>query len=806
MTSKRKWKAAGLFYFSVLFFLIPSQASAYIDPSVTSYAVQALAGVLVAAGAFFAAYGRKTRRLILKGLGIDDHSGKVQEPEAQIYMEELLEETAARKAAFEASRKGVSAGNGKADRIRCLVLSLICGLAAAMTFILRPTICFYLDNENEFWFSLGSVIGNLLLIFGLTAAVIALIHALLPDRKIRSPRLLLAVLVAAVTLCAYIQNHFMSSYLPLLTGDPIDWSHYTKWGLASIALWGGVVALAVAGFVFHPRTAKVLSYGILALLLVLETFAGGYTLATAEHEDRETNTYFSTEGLFQVSKAGNIVILVSDTFEGTYMNAILERYPEYRDMLDDITYYDNVTGVSVFTYLSYGQFLTGVDFPLDADSTEGLDYCFEHETTISAVHQNGWDIGYYTKFSPTENLRDKLVNFVSDRLIPDAATAQNIATMMVRSTLFQSLPQFLKPYFMVYSVDYEQQKKNLVNKTETTKPFTENDRLIFDHIKDEGLEAYEGKPKYSVIELLGVHAPSVLNAEFEEVEYSEDVPILERKIEAGRAQLNLLRRYLDDLKKAGVYEDSTVIMTADHGFGMRYYPVFLVKEAHRKATGFQTDHTPLSVLEDLKPLLNNLSSGRTFTEAVQNLQLPQDRTRHALSYHGETYKAKTESKTVITIEGEAKDPASYRIEQDTFAINEDFAGRCSVGVPFISGGALSGDVAVYGLEGGFVYSNTVLFDVILPEPADRDLTMRLNLVNVRESKQRVIAMMDGHIIGEDQLNAGEQKEVSIALPVQKNEKFRIELKFPDTEVESPVIETMGWVNYRSAWIDSAVIE
>ncbi len=806
MTAKRKWKVAGLIYFSVLFFLIPSQAFAYIDPSVTSYAVQALAGILVAAGAFFAAYGRKTRRLILKGLGIDDRSGRPQEPEAQIYMEELLEETAARKAAFEASRKVVH-GNKKADRIRCLVLSLICGLAAAMTFILRPTVCFYLDNENEFWFSLSSVIGNLLLIFGLTAGVIALIHALLPDRKIQSPRLLSAAIIAAVTLCAYIQNHFMSSYLPLLTGDPIDWSRYAGWGLASIALWGGTLALAVAGFVFRPRTAKVLSYGILALLLILETFAGGYTLITAKHEDREINTYCSTEGMYQVSKAGNIVILVSDTFEGTYMNAILERYPEYHDILDDITYYDNVTGISSFTYFSYAQFLTGVDFPIGVAEKEGLNYCFEHETTVDAVHKNGWDVAYYTKFSPTENLRDKLINYVSDRLIPDTATAWNIATMMVRSTLFQSLPQILKPYFMVYTVDYEQQKKNLEDKTETAEPFIEDDdQRFFNHVKDQGLEAYDGKPKYSIVELFGVHAPSVRNAEFERIEYSEDVPILDRKVEAGRAQLNLLCRYLDDLKKAGVYEDTTVIMMADHGFGMRFYPVFLVKEAHRKAEGFQIDHTPLSAKDDLKSILVGLTSGNTFTETVHKLQIGQDRVRQALNYHGESYKGKTDTKTIIAIDGEAKAPASYRIEKDDFAIDDQFTGRYRIGNPFISGGTPSGDVAVYGIEGGLTYSRTVLFDVLPVEPSDRDLTLKLNLVNVRGSKQRVVAMMDGNMISEHELDAGEQKEIEVFLPVQKKERFQIELQFPDTEVESPIIETMGWVNYRSVWIDTAVIE
>jgi hypothetical protein len=51
-------------------------AGAYMDPSVTTYAVQAIAGVAVAAGAFAAIYWRKARRKINEKLGVDENSKK----------------------------------------------------------------------------------------------------------------------------------------------------------------------------------------------------------------------------------------------------------------------------------------------------------------------------------------------------------------------------------------------------------------------------------------------------------------------------------------------------------------------------------------------------------------------------------------------------------------------------------------------------------------------------------------------------------------------------------------------------------
>lgn len=807
MTSKHRWRIAGLIYFAILFYLIPAQALAYIDPSVTSYAVQALAGIVVAAGAFFAAYGRKARKRILKSLGIDDVSGKPQEPKAEIYLEDLREENERRKADYEDLSRSAPTEK-KADRIRYAILSVICGLAVAMTLILRPCISFYLDNEGEFWFSLGSVIGKILLVFGGAAMITALIHALLPDKRIQSPRLLFAALAAAIALCAFFQNHAMSSYLPVLTGDPIDWSKYSVWGIASAALWGGVIILSIAGFIWRPRALKMAAYGVLVLLLCTESISGAYALATAKHENQKTGAYFTAEGLYDTSEAGNIVILVSDTFEGTYMNEILEQYPEYREMLNDITYYDNVTGVSIFTYFSYGQFLTGIDYPLGMASEEGVQYCFEHETTIDTVRNNGWDVGYYTTFSPTKNLKGKVINYCEDELTPDSGTAWKLTGNIIRSTLFQSMPQVIKPFFLVYTSDYEGLKAEFYNKPKNVQPYVEDDMLFYQHIIKEGLEAKAGKPKYSVIQFWGIHEPSTLNAEYERVEFDESVPVEERKIEGGRAQLKLLREYLDCLKAAGTYDNTTVIMMADHGFGLRYYPVFLVKEAHRKTEGFRTDHTPLSIREDLETLLAGMTAGERFSETAAKMKIPDNRIRYALSYRGQEYDNKIDVRSLVEINGEAKDPASYRVVKDEFAINDQLDKRYQAGTPFVSGRVISDNVDSYGMVGEYTIGHTALFDLQMNEAAKEDLTLKMRVYNMVYTDQRVIICLDGKELAEVNLpwDVQEIKEITVPLPVQGKDRIQIEIRMPDAELRTMQDEVLGWMDYNSIMISDAIIE
>lgn len=59
-------------------------AAAYIDPSVVSYAAQAIAGIVIAAGAVFFVWWRKVKKKVSKKLGIDENAGKEVEEDIVI--------------------------------------------------------------------------------------------------------------------------------------------------------------------------------------------------------------------------------------------------------------------------------------------------------------------------------------------------------------------------------------------------------------------------------------------------------------------------------------------------------------------------------------------------------------------------------------------------------------------------------------------------------------------------------------------------------------------------------------------------
>ena len=74
---KKIVKALGISYFAINFYMLFTiNAEAYIDPSVMTYAIQAVAGIAIAVGAFVGIYLRKAKKKISDKLGIDENKNK----------------------------------------------------------------------------------------------------------------------------------------------------------------------------------------------------------------------------------------------------------------------------------------------------------------------------------------------------------------------------------------------------------------------------------------------------------------------------------------------------------------------------------------------------------------------------------------------------------------------------------------------------------------------------------------------------------------------------------------------------------
>ena len=91
-------KAAGLVFTAfAAMLLFGANGEAYIDPSVMTYIIQAVAGIVIAVGAAVGIYWRRAKKKVSDSLGIDENRNKEVESD-ELVVSEAAEEKPAEEA------------------------------------------------------------------------------------------------------------------------------------------------------------------------------------------------------------------------------------------------------------------------------------------------------------------------------------------------------------------------------------------------------------------------------------------------------------------------------------------------------------------------------------------------------------------------------------------------------------------------------------------------------------------------------------------------------------------------------------
>lgn len=81
----------GLLLSVCLMFVCSTTVFAYLDPSVMTYTIQVVAGVVVAVGAVVGIYWRKTKKKLKDKMGIDEDSKKEMEEDVVEFKDDTAE-------------------------------------------------------------------------------------------------------------------------------------------------------------------------------------------------------------------------------------------------------------------------------------------------------------------------------------------------------------------------------------------------------------------------------------------------------------------------------------------------------------------------------------------------------------------------------------------------------------------------------------------------------------------------------------------------------------------------------------------
>lgn len=475
----------------------------------------------------------------------------------------------------------------------------------------------------DVWFDVSHEAGLMLLAFAVCFAVIfgagVICGIVFPKFKIWYE-----ALVVGVTLALYIQGNFMKSDFGSLDGSAVDWSLYRTDSLLSVAMWLVILA-SVFFLVWRMRkdeqkltqiTKYLMSFILLIQLVTLVTLS--FTTDMLHIKD---NAEYSTENEFTYSPNDNMIILVLDAYDSQIFNAVLEQ-PEgvdYDALFENFTYYPNTVSAFSRTYYAIPQMLTGVSYKNVGDYDEYLNEAYGNSPLFNELVKKDYSINLYTNegFPTDEDVYGRIENYIpagTNRM--QISSKSRMLSYLVKLIGIRYLPVPLKQYCWFYGGDLYDVRQ-LEGHTEVYS--VDNHNFLWDS-EDMTTEATRNTFHFYHVE--GVHSPYCFDRNFNKT--GKEAFDRESMLEAGRGILVMVKEYFEELKALGIYDDSVIVIMADHGgawvpdegdYLRRHNPLLLVKgkgESHE----FTVSQAPLSY-EDLQDayirLLNGAVGDEVFT-------------------------------------------------------------------------------------------------------------------------------------------------------------------------------------------------
>lgn len=513
-------------------------------------------------------------------------------------------------------------------------LSLI---AAVMFFVFTIGIYapyeLYLSNTQEFWFTLEQFWQVPLLLSLALAAVLILIGALLRNNAFLAYLGVLFGLAVAV----YLQGNFLGLNLGQFTGGSINWPDY-KWKvLLNVLVWFLCVAGAVVLVFCVKKYGSTIVTGVSLLVTAMQLVSLVVLLINIPAQDTTPReNIFTDRNLYTVGSEKNIVVFVLDMFDDHYFKEILEETPEIANDFDGFTYFSNATGTYRTTMYSISSMMTG----------SYLNPYFQHQYAYGAMieqaaaanpflevlHENGYALDIYT----LEELVPSTVKAITDNyghVETRISSYSAFSKALYRLVSWKYLPDIVKPFVWMNGTEFSgliTAGKNGLNAYQT------DNTWFYTGLKDNGLSIdTETEKTFKFIHIEGPHPPCLIDENAEPTAQGNDQESIRK---SARGSLKIVFDYMNQLKALGLYDSTSIIITADHGYhlidGCLNSPLFLAKPAGASGT-MTTSNAPVCQMDFDATVMNfaGLNGNQTYGPSVFDIGEEEQRERYFYQYY-----------------------------------------------------------------------------------------------------------------------------------------------------------------------------
>lgn len=431
-----------------------------------------------------------------------------------------------------------------------LLRSVIVALAVALQLVIIGPAFLIPNNSHELSVRVEDLASfPLAVALTLTALLTVVIYA-----SIRLQRPRIASIAAAFGLYLYLQFYFFVPDLGVFDGRSANFEGHGFFIILETA-----VILALMGFALTiPRQAFAAFVPVLGLLAIGEgILVGTHALShpppappavEASRADLVATSFTRTSpartrGSPDLSQR-NIIVILIDTLQGDMFARMLDSDPELASDFSGFTVYPNTVGLFPFTGLSVAGILTGTRY----DGTETIP-AYHERVAPQRLAARLDAIDYHVDLLPLVS-RGPFVD-ASKELCRQWTTLYGVALM-------RQVPTVLKEW------QYNSSKFRLTSFCGVT-PTThqELDPLALDKLIVEARVTRPSRPSYKFMHFYGMHPPSLLTATCSV--RSDTTRDTQAIFEQAQCVVGKVGQYLRKLRELGVFDDSLVVITADHG-------------------------------------------------------------------------------------------------------------------------------------------------------------------------------------------------------------------------------------------------
>lgn len=497
----------------------------------------------------------------------------------------------------------------KEKGLRPVLPAVILSAAICFMFFLYAPLELYFTNKNEFWFDFYHIAPVMLLVFLITTVLGCLAFCIL--YRIHE-RLYQVGLVAGFIafLASYIQGNFLVKNLPPLDGTAIDWSLYSGERIKSAIVWIAVIAvvLLLLRILRMERFYYVVKFVPICIVLMLTVSLVTVCIGNNGLE-RKKQMQITDDKLYEMSDDKNFIIFLLDAVDARNMTELLKENPEYEEIFEDFTYYPNTVGAYPFTMMSIPYIFSGQWFENEQPFEEYHANVYKNALLFDTLEQEGYKLGMYEPELPSED--DSIYRF------------ENIISEKGK---ISSYWEFLKAELKLVGVKYA---------PFDLKRFCIFDTNFFSALQDvaEGYNAYSFVNNYFYHTMLDTPVTHTDEKQFKFIHvegghtpfrYDENVDFVENATYTDnlKASMTITRTYLERLKNENVYDNSVIIIMADHGYAEvpvenaaleRQNPILFVKGLNEDRDNMQVSNAPIS-FEDLQDAYARLLAGNSGNE------------------------------------------------------------------------------------------------------------------------------------------------------------------------------------------------